>query len=347
MLGILAVVTGLIVLIAIHELGHMLAAKALGVRVTDFAIGFGPPLVQKKFGNTRYSFRPILLGGFARMAGMTDQDEEEGPDTYKAKPPWRKTLIIFAGPFANFLATIVILTGVFMTGVTVGAENEVDRVSPNTLASEVGLRQGDRLVAVDGERVQTWREFTRVVGEREPGETVTLAIERGGEREVVSGPLSSAPDDPEQPLVGIAPVPVEESYGPVEAVGLSVERTAQLTGALGSFVWRVVTGDLGFYENVSGPIGVASVGDTLILQGIFVEVMALISLNLALANLFPILPLDGGHLVLIALEKIKGSPVSTNTMGKIAAVGIALVLVLTLFIGYADVSRILSGESLL
>lgn len=346
-MGIVAVILGFIGLIVIHELGHMLVAKALGVRVTDFAVGFGPPLVQKKFGETRYSFRPILLGGFARMAGMTDQDEEEGSDTYKVKPPWRKALIIFAGPFANLLATIVILAGVFMSGVTVGAEPEVSRVSPNTMASEVGLQQGDRLVAVGGERVETWQGFTRIVGERAPGEKVELTITRDGTREVVSGSLSSSPTDPKQPLVGVSPVTIEENYGPIKAVGLSVERTTELVGAIGSFAWQLVTGQVSFYENVSGPIGVASAGDTLIDRGIFVPAMALISLNLAIVNLFPILPLDGGHLVLIAIEKIKGSPVSLETMGRIAVIGIALVLTVSLFVAYADVSKLLSGESIL
>lgn len=346
-MGIIAVIAALVVLIAIHELGHMLVAKALGVKVTDYSIGFGPALLKKKLGETTYAFRPVLLGGYAKMAGMNPDDEEEGPDTYKSKPPWRRALIIFAGPFANILATVVILAGLFMAGVTVGAEPEVDRVSPNTFASEVGLQQGDRFVSVDGEQINSWEEFTRTVGEREPGEEVTIVVNRDGERNAFSGALSSTPDNPEQPLVGVSPVPIQQSYGPIEALGLSIDRTVQITGTLGAFAWDLLTGEISFYENVSGPIGVASVGDTLIDQGIFIQAMALVSLNLALVNLFPILPLDGGHLVLIAAEKIMGRPVSVEIMGKIAFIGTVLVLIVFLSVGYVDVSKILSGESIL
>src|ERR671932_657410 len=95
---------GLIFLIVVHELGHMLTAKALGVRVPEFGVGFGPPLVKKKIGNTVYSFRIILLGGFAKMAGMGDG--EQGPDTFPAKALWRRALIISAGPFANIVTAV-------------------------------------------------------------------------------------------------------------------------------------------------------------------------------------------------------------------------------------------------
>src|SRR5215207_10901314 len=103
---VIVALLGLIFLIVVHELGHMLTAKALGVRVPEFGVGFGPPLFKKKIGTTIYSFRIILLGGFAKMAGMGDG--AEGPDTYPAKAPWRRALIILAGPFANVLTAVAI-----------------------------------------------------------------------------------------------------------------------------------------------------------------------------------------------------------------------------------------------
>ena len=109
---VIVAILGLIFLIVIHELGHMLTAKALGVRVPEFGVGFGPALVKKKIGNTVYSFRIILLGGFAKMAGMGDG--AEGRDTYYAKALWRRALIILAGPVANLLAAVAILACVYM-----------------------------------------------------------------------------------------------------------------------------------------------------------------------------------------------------------------------------------------
>jgi regulator of sigma E protease len=124
---------GLILLIVIHELGHMLTAKALGVRVPEFGVGFGPPLIKRKIGKTVYSVRIILLGGFAKMAGMGDG--EEGPDTYPAKAPWRRALIIVAGPVANILAAVAILAGVYMfQGEVTDIKPVVQVVEPNSMA---------------------------------------------------------------------------------------------------------------------------------------------------------------------------------------------------------------------
>ena len=128
---VLVAMLGLIFLIVIHELGHMLTAKAMGVRVPEFAVGFGPPLIKKKFGKTVYSFRIILLGGFAKMAGMGDG--EEGPDTYHAKAAWRRALIILAGPMANAVAAVVILAFVYMF------QGVVTEIKPVVSEVETGL----------------------------------------------------------------------------------------------------------------------------------------------------------------------------------------------------------------
>src|SRR5918911_2890731 len=149
-------ILGLILLIIVHELGHMLTAKALGVRVPEFGVGFGPPLFRKKIGATVYSLRVILLGGFAKMAGMNDG--ERGPDTYPAKAPWRRALIIFAGPFANILAAVAILAVVLIvSGAVTGVKPVVRQVETGSMAARVGIHTGDRLVAIDGHRTESWQ----------------------------------------------------------------------------------------------------------------------------------------------------------------------------------------------
>src|SRR5215210_917635 len=134
---ILVALVGLSALVVVHELGHMLTAKAMGVKVTEFGVGFGPPLLKKKFGKTLYSLRIILLGGFVKMAGMND--DAVGPDTYPAKAAWRRALIIFAGPFTNLLAAVLILAGIYMAGVPTDVTTEVEEVVPGSMAAEVGL----------------------------------------------------------------------------------------------------------------------------------------------------------------------------------------------------------------
>ncbi len=321
----------------------MLTAKALGVRVPEFGIGFGPPLVKKKIGSTVYSFRIILLGGFAKMAGMNDG--AEGPDTFPAKAPWRRALIIFAGPFANILAAVAILAVVLMTsGAVTGVKPEVEQVEPGSMAEEVGIRPGDRLVAVDGRRIETWDGFSREVVERRPGEEIRVTVERGGEERTFSGELGADPEEPDRALVGVRPEVEMTRYGPFEAAGMAVEQVVRVTGLLVTFVGELITGDRDLYRNVTGPVGIASVGATSVEQGFFPQLLALISLNLALFNLLPLLPLDGGHLFFIAAEKVLGRPVRQETMGRIAALGIALVLVLFVFAMYADLSKIFTGQ---
>jgi regulator of sigma E protease len=340
---VIVALLGLICLIIIHELGHMLTAKALGVRVPEFGIGFGPPLIRKKIGRTVYSFRIILLGGFAKMAGMGDG--AEGLDTYHAKAAWRRALIILAGPLANIIAAVAILAGVYMfQGVITDVKPVVRAVEPGSMAQEVGIRPGDRIVGLDGERLKTWDGFERQMLGREPGEKVSVTVLRDGSRKTFEGKLGADPDDGDRALVGVRPEVETTTYGPVKSVGLAVQRCAEITVKLGTFVGQLVTGEKDLYRNVTGPVGIASVGSTAVNQGFFLPLLALISLNLALFNLLPILPLDGGHLFFIVAEKVLGRPVSEQTMGRIAALGLVLVLALFLFATYADLSKIFTGQ---
>lgn len=345
---IVVAILGLIALIVIHELGHMLVAKALGVSVPEFGVGFGPALFKKKIGKTVYSFRIILLGGFAKMAGMDEMagaDEGDmGPDTFPAKAPWRRALIILAGPFANILAAVIILSVVYMAGVPSHPTTKVEQVVPHSLAARVGIQQGDRFVSVNGKRIHDWRAFERTIGSKQPGDKVDLVVRRHGQERQFSGALTRDPKNPKQALVGVEPVIAEKSYGPLAAVGLASKQTVGIAGSIGKFMGQLVTGQRSFSKNVTGPVGIAAVGSESIQQGFFFQLLALISVNLALFNLLPMLPLDGGHLAFIVAEKIMGRPVSKETMGKVAAVGVALVLALFLFATYTDLSKIFNGQ---
>jgi regulator of sigma E protease len=123
-----------------------------------------------------------------------------------------------------------------------------------------------------------------------------------------------------------------------------VKQVVWISGRIAVFVGELIVGERSLYNNVTGPVGITSVGSTSVQEGFFPQLLALISVNLALFNLLPILPLDGGHLFFIAAEKLLGRPLSRETMGRIAALGIALVLMLFLFATYADLSKILTGQ---
>src|SRR4051794_35395983 len=322
----------------------MLTAKAMGVKVTEFGFGFGPPLFKKKLGKTIYSFRIILLGGFVKMAGMND--DEVGPDTYTEKAAWRRALIIFAGPFANLLAAVLILAGIYMAGVPTDVTTEIEEVVPGSMAAEAGVQNGDRIVSVNGKDIESWDQFQEVVGAQQLGDRVELVVDRGGESREFSGELAADPEDQNKAIVGVRPVVTYTSYGPLEALGLGVEKTVQIIGLIGWFIGQLVTGEVSFYDSVSSPIGVVGVSSDVASQGAqsFAQLLALISINLAVFNLLPMLPLDGGHLVFIAAEKILGRPVSTETVARIAAFGLALILMLFVFATYADLSKIFAGQ---
>jgi regulator of sigma E protease len=372
---VIVAILGLIVLIAIHEFGHMLTAKAFGVRVPEFGIGFGPALFKKKIGNTVYSFRIILLGGFAKIAGMGGDDgsatgmegrrgsddeerridgrrldEEPAPDTYYAKPHWQRALIIFAGPAVNIVFAALLFSSLYaIQGVPTELEPEVQAVAPDSMAEEVGIREGDRLVALDGEEFGSWEAFTSEVESRSPGEEVSVTVERGGERETFTGELGAAPEDEDRPLVGVNPTVGETSHSPFLALWEGTKRTYEFAVLQISGLFMIVTGQMDFFENVTGPVGITAVGGEVMSQGVVasISLLAIISLILGVMNLLPILPLDGGHLLFIAIEKIMRRPISEETMGKVALLGLGLVLMLFVFATYADLSRIFTGEPLI
>lgn len=340
---------GLIFLIIIHELGHMLTAKAFGVRVPEFGVGFGPPLFKRQFGKTVYSFRIILLGGFAKIAGMGD--DEEGEDTYYAKAPWKRALMIFAGPGVNLVFAVLIFSGMLMvqgvpTSPNPQPQAEVKMVAPGTMADKSGLQSGDELIAVGDRTVQSWEEFTGAITKRSPGDKVTITVERDGHEQTVTGELGAASDDPDKAQVGINPSLGEVTHSPFVALWEGSQRTVELVGLYLSGLAQLVTGQIDFFDNVSGPVGITSIGSEAVSNGFYsaFSMLALISMVLGVMNLLPILPLDGGHLIMIAIEKVRGRPISEATMGKIATVGLMLFVTLFLFATYADISKIITGQ---
>ncbi len=385
-------ILGLIFLIFIHEMGHMLTAKAFGVRVPEFAIGFGPPLVQKQIGKTVYSFRIILLGGFAKIAGMGDDEvpsnrrdsrfqEDEGrsagsmtwlegesgaedadsprgitetddegpaPDTYYAQAGWKRAMIIFAGPGVNLLFALLLFSALQgVQGVPTQIEPEISGVQSGTMASEVGLQEQDRVVALDGQGIQNWAEFNEVVDSRSAGEEVSLTYVRDSEENTVTGELGAVSEASDEALVGIRPTVTETSHSPLLALWQGTQMTGDFIVTYVNGLYQLATGQLNFFENVNGPVGITAVGSEVISVGVLnaLTFLGIISIILGIMNLLPVLPLDGGHLLFIAAEKLRGKPITEETMNKVAVVGLMLFLTLFLFATYADISTIVSGES--
>lgn len=350
---------GLCLLVVLHEAGHFFAAKATGMRVEKFFLFFGPKLFSVKRGETEYGVAAIPLGGYVKITGMT-AEEEVAPEVvdraYYRQPVWKRIVVIGAGPAVNIVLGFAILFVVALTSASVTTQS-VHEVLPKTPATGV-LKAGDRIVAVDGHRylgldsearVGRFREEIathRCAGKQQDGcvakTPVTLTIKRDGEikRLTVKPEYSAAAG---QALVGF-------SFGssPVHiGVGTAISRA-------GNFGWLVVKETTKRFarifdpqerKEISGIVGVSDVGHQTVELGAAAALtfLALISLSLGLINLFPFLPLDGGHIFWSLVEKVRGRPVSLRVMERASFVGIILVAMLVVIGLTNDIGR-LTGE---
>ena len=285
--------------------------------------------------------RAGLSDGARRGAerGITDLEDALSPEAYWRARAWKKVAVIFAGPATNFVFAVALLAVVFVLGVPSGVSSTVERVVDDSPAVDAGLRSGDSIVAVDGDAVrgETISESIRA----SEGEALTLTVERDGRRVEL---------EPVRPLrtegvyrLGFELRPTYESSGPLDAVGLAFGDIWRVTEATGSALARLVTGDS--RDEISSPVGIVQ-GSSQALDfsyTVYLRILALISLSLAILNLLPLLPLDGGHIAFSIIEGIRGRAIPRVAYERFSAVGIALVLLL-FFIGLSnDVSRLNRG----
>ena len=343
---------GFAALIILHEAGHFVAAKAVGMRVERFFLFFPPKLLSFKRGETEYGIGAIPLGGFVKITGMNpdeDLDPEVAPRAYYHQPVWKRIVVIAAGPAVNFLIAFVILF--FLAFQALDTEvSQVARVVPKSPAAEV-LRPGDQLVAVDGERGDQLALREQIAthdcaGEQTDGcrvaEPVTLTIERDG-RELTVQATPKYDAEAGRPLLGFEYAQQPLDPGIAGAAGWSVERMWEVTSQTVGIVGRIF--DAEQRKQISGVVGSYEVTRQSIefdtRQALLV--LALISLSLAVINLFPFLPLDGGHIFWSLVEKLRGQPVPFRVMERASVVGFMLVLVLFAIGLSNDIGR-LTGE---
>ena len=348
LLGVALFALGIAVTIALHEAGHMFTARAFGMRVRRYFIGFGPTVWSTRRGHTTYGVAALPFGGFCDIAGMTGQDpvtEEEAPHAMVNKPWWQRVIVLSGGVATNMVVGVLILYGVAVssglpnpdadTTPTVGEVTCVsDQVDAQTLAEcsgtgpagAAGVREGDRILAVDGEEMTDFRQVRDTVLDR-PGEDVVFTVDRGGQildLNVTVEPVTRLSTDGtpyEAGAVGLASAPIPDavkSYGPVEAVPATLAFTGRLlegtVEGLASFPAKipgVVASIFGAERDVEGPmsvVGASRVGGELVersLWDVFWMMLASLNFFLALFNLVPLPPLDGGHIAVVLWEKAR------------------------------------------
>jgi regulator of sigma E protease len=272
--------------------------------------------------------------------GAADVDDALSPEAYWRAPAWKRIAVIAAGPGVNLVFAIVALAVVFMIGVPTEATRTVEEVTPNSPAAAMGLRPGDTILAVDGEAGDQ-PELAEAVRESD-GRPLTLTVERGGEEVTLEGAARRDPEDDVFRL-GFAFGLRYESHGPLEATGLAFETTWEVTKAIGSSLGRIVTGS--GRDEVASVVGITAVSQESLDAGFryYLQVLAFISLSLALLNLLPLLPLDGGHIAFSLVERIRGRAIPRAAYERFSAIGIAAVLLL-FFIGLSnDIDRLRGG----
>jgi regulator of sigma E protease len=269
--------------------------------------------------------------------GLNDLDDALADDAYWRAPVWKRVAVILAGPATNLVFAVALLAVVFMLGVPDRVDPTVDQVDPGTPAARI-LQPGDRIVAVNGRRVTGLQISERI--RASGGKPTTLTIVRDGSRRTVQA--TPVKRDGAYRL-GFVLTLVYKHYGPGEAVQLAVGRTWEVTKAIGSSLGRLVTGS--GRKDVSSPVGIVRASSQTLEAGYreYLGLLALISLSLALLNLLPFLPLDGGHIAFSLIEGIRGRAMSREAYERASAVGIVLVLFL-FFIGLSnDVGRLRGG----
>lgn len=330
-------------IIFFHELGHFAAAKAVGVRVLEFAIGFGPAIGSLRRGDTRYSIRLFPLGGFVRLAGMDPEplpgEEETGKDegSFNSRPVWQRMAIIAAGPFMNFFLAFLLITGYYAAAYV---PPTVTRVIEEMPAAAAGLEPGDVIVAVDGEPTASADDVIRRIRPK-AGQEVVITIRRGDERFDVR--VTPRLD----PAEGVGLVGIEVRSHPRLGLLAAVKQGAIDTGrniaGIARAVVDMVTG--GSELDVRGPIGIITITSEAAQRGIFALLTLAIglNLNLGLLNLLPIPVLDGGWLLLLALEALRGRPLNAEQRGMAQFVGLIIIFLLMVFAFYQDVMHLRAG----
>lgn len=335
---VLATVLVFGVLILIHELGHFLAARRAGVRVHEFALGFGPRLLSTRRGNTMYSLRAVPLGGFVRMAGMhpveDDWDDIPPRERFLDQSIGTRASIIAAGPAMNILLAVLLFALVFSAVGLAEPTLRVARVSPGMPAQEAGLQPGDEITAVAGRPVNNWEQLARGIQGR-PGEPTELEIIRDGERLTLTvTPLEQAPG---YGIIGIEPEIINKRTPPLQAVGEGILWTGRVIVSFFDGLARLFAGQGG--ADIIGPVGIGQhIGEATRMGLANVLLLAaVLNANLALINLLPIPALDGSRLVFLVWEWIRGRPVDPDKEGFVHFVGFALLLVLAILITYRDI----------
>ena len=316
------------VLIFIHELGHFVVAKACGVKVNEFALGMGPAIIKKQKGETLYALRAIPIGGYCAMEGEDEDSEDER--AFNKKKAWQKALIVVAGAAMNLILCVVIMIGISIYSGT--PNTTIGELSPGAPAEAAGLKVGDQILMIDDHEITEWTDITDAITAAE--DSVAVVVERDGSELTIETELM---EQDGRMIIGILP---DRDHNVFQGIAAGFKSTAEMTTVMIDSFRMLFSGELGVKE-LSGPVGIVYVvNDTAKLGFIYLFYFtALISLNLAIVNMFPLPALDGGRLVFIIIRKITGKAITDEIEGKVHFIGIMLLFALMIYVTWNDIMR--------
>lgn len=326
-------------LLAVHELGHLLMARLLGLRVERFSLGFGPPLLAFRVGRTRVTLGALPLGGAAHIHGMNPHEERLDPQdasSFVALSRWRRALVHLAGPLINYLVALAVLAGLYVSGTHVPVPLAIGTVVPASEAARAQLVPGDVIRQVDGVPVERWSQFVEAVAAH-PGVPLRLSVERGGvTREVQLIPRA---DEQGEGRAGVTQQYVYREHGLGEALGLSLLHTARIaTEGLG-LVAGLAKGEPG--RELGSPGALVRQASEATTSGLdtFLRLGVAISIALCLFYLLPLPSLDGGRVLLLALEGLTGRELNRRVQTLLQTLGFLLLMAAVLYVAGAEVRR--------
>ena len=349
-MGILIALLVLSLLIFFHELGHFTAARIFGVQVDVFSIGFGKRLWTKKIGKTEWSISAVPLGGYVKMKGQDDTDPTKksfDADSYNAKAPWQRIIILLAGPFANFLMAFLLYLAIAYMGVP-KLLPYVGNVGKETPALHAGLQKGDKIVQINDLSIHYWEEIGKAINETTG--KINLVIDRNGTIQNLTLSPKLIEDKNlfgetiKRRIIGISPLPKQTTvvYGFAEGFKYAWDETLRASTLIFQSVQKLLTGVVGA-DKLGGIITIVDVTAQASHAGILALFFftALISVNLGVLNLLPIPALDGGHIMFNLYEMLRGKEPNETVMYYMTVTGWIILGGLMMLGLYNDIHRLM------
>ena len=332
-------------IIFVHEFGHFIFAKLMRVYVYEFSLGMGPKLFSKKGKETEYSLRAIPIGGFCQLAGEDIEDDNlkkiPKDRRLQSKSPFQRFLIMFFGAGNNFISAILILFFIALVfgGTTLSPViTSVDKELP---AYSIGIRDGDVIMRINGNKVSTTDDVSLFLTVANPKEETRIEINRDGKK--LSFKLMPEKVEENGNVVYKYGIGMEQErvYGFINSLKYTFKKTGAIFKQMVYTVGYLFTGNIKLNQ-LSGPVGIYSIVEGQSKAGIdnLLYLVVILSINVGFLNLLPIPAFDGGHILFIIIEKLKGSPVSPELENKIHAIGLMLLMFLMLIITVNDILRL-------